>query len=132
MRHLIAALALLAAGSAAAPAHAERFSRVDGNKLVQICTSKDKGVVADCTSYLEGVSDSVSFYQKVRPADGSKGGKLPAYICVPEATTGVQMREALLAWAKANGDKLNLQASGVVIRALQDTYKCGGAVGRAE
>lgn len=122
MRTLWAVGFVLLAGSA----QAERFSGVDGNKLVSLCTSKDKGVVADCTSYIEGISDAVSFYQVSRPSDGSKGGKLPAYICVPNQVTGVQMREAVVTWAKGNADKMGLQASGVVIRSLLDTYKCQG------
>ena len=121
----VIALVTLVGGTA----QAERYSKVDGNKLISLCTSRDKSVVADCTSYIEGVSDSVSFYQDVRPVDGSKGGKLPAYVCVPTATTGVQMRETVVSWAKANPDKLGLQASGVVIRALHAAFKCRGTEG---
>ena len=126
MKMVVAALTLCAiAGSA----QAERFSALDGNKLVGICTSRDKGVLADCTAYVEGISDTASFYQRVRPADGSKGPKLPAYICVPTAVTGVQLRETVVGWARAHSDKLGLQASGVVLRALHDTYKCEGSEG---
>ena len=126
MKHVLGVLLVLAA---AGPAYAERFSALDGNKLVSICTGRDKGVQGDCTAYIEGISDTASFYQRVRPADGSKGGKLPAYICVPTAVTGVQMREAVVAWAKAHPDTLKLQASGVVLRALHETYKCSGTEG---
>ena len=71
MKLLLASLAVLAA--CAGSAHAERFSPIDGGKLVSLCTGRDKGVVADCTAYINGVSDAASFYQNLRPADGSKG-----------------------------------------------------------
>ncbi len=110
-------------------AHAERFSAIDGGRLISLCTGRDKGVAADCTAYINGVSDAVSFYQNIRPADGSKGGKLPAYICVPTAITGVQLREAVVSWARAHPDTQRTQASGVVLRALHDTFKCQGTEG---
>jgi Rap1a immunity proteins len=120
---------LLALAAAVGSAHAERFSAIDGSRLITICTGRDKGVVADCTAYINGVSDAVSFYQNLRPADGSKGGRLPAYICVPTAITGVQLREAVVGWAKSHPESQRLQASGVVLRALHDTFKCQGTEG---
>ncbi len=127
MKLLFASLAVLAA--CAGSAHAERFSPVDGAKLISLCTGKDKGVVADCTAYINGVSDAASFYQNLRPADGSKGGKLPAYLCLPMAITGVQLRDAVVGWAKSHPESQRLPASGVVLRALHDTYKCQGTEG---
>lgn len=120
---------LLALVAAVGSAHAERFSAIDGSRLITICTGRDKGVVADCTAYINGVSDAASFYQNLRPADGSKGGRLPAYICVPTAITGVQLREAVVGWAKSHPESQRLQASGVVLRALHDTFKCQGTEG---
>jgi hypothetical protein len=120
---------LLALVAAVGSAHAERFSAIDGSRLITICTGRDKGVVADCTAYINGVSDAASFYQNLRPADGSKGGRLPAYICVPTAITGVQLRDAVVGWAKSHPESQRLQASGVVLRALHDTFKCQGTEG---
>lgn len=127
MKLLLASLAVLAA--CAGSAHAERFSPIDGGKLVSLCTGRDKGVVADCTAYINGVSDAASFYQNLRPADGSKGGKLPAYLCLPTTITGVQMRDAVVNWAKSHPESQRLQASGLVLRALHDTFKCQGTEG---
>ncbi len=105
----------------AGAAQAERFSAVNGTKLLEMCTARD---TTDCTSYIEGVSDAASFYQRLRPANGSKGPKLDAYICAPNEVTGTQMRETVVAWAKAHPDRMTLQASGIVLRALNDAYKC--------
>lgn len=131
MKLLVASLAMLAVlnVAGAGSAHAERFSPIDGSKLVSLCTGRDKGLVADCTAYINGVSDAVSFYQNLRPADGSKGGKLPAYLCLPTNITGVQMREAVVGWARSHPESQRLQASGVVLRALHDTFKCQGTEG---
>jgi len=127
MRLLFASLAVLAA--CAGSAHAERFSAVNGGRLISLCTARDKGVVEDCTAYINGVSDAASFYQNLRPADGSKGGKLPAYLCLPQAITGVQLREAVVGWARSHPESQGLQASGVVLRALHDSFKCQGTEG---
>ena len=50
-------------------------------------------MVEACTAYIDGVSDAASFYQFLRPMDGSKGQRLPDYVCVPGPTTGPQLRE---------------------------------------
>ena len=113
---------LVAAGSA----QAERFSAIDGGRLVGLCTGRDRAVVAECTAYINGVSDAANFYQKLRPADGSKGGQLPAYLCVPTAVTGVQMREMVVGWARSHPESQRLQASGVVLRALNSSFRCQG------
>ncbi|MBC7801365.1 MAG: hypothetical protein H7Z10_12150, partial [Gemmatimonadaceae bacterium] len=88
------------------------------------CASQDKSVVNDCTSYITGVSDSISFYQSLRPADGSKGQRLPTYICMPTEVTGVKQREAVVAWLKKKPDDSRRQAVGVVANAFADAFPC--------
>ena len=127
MKLLFASLAAL--GIWAGSAHAERFSAVDGSRLISMCTGRDRGMVEDCTAYINGVSDAASFYQNLRPADGSKGGQLPAYLCLPPSITGVQLREAVVGWARSHAESQRLQASGVVLRALHDSFKCQGTGG---
>ena len=123
-------LTLLALTALCGTARADRFSPITGGKLIELCTGKDKGVVGDCTAYVNGISDAVAFYQDLRPRDASKGAVLPAYICVPTATTGEQLRESVVTWSKKHPDDMGRQASGVVLRALRDTYPCqGGAKG---
>lgn len=126
MRALV--LILLAGVAICGAAQAQRFSPISGAKLVEICSARDKASVEACTAYIDGVSDSVAFYQTIRPRDGSKGPALPtdAYICVPTGTTGVQQREAVIAWSKRHPDDMRRQATGVVLRALRDTFPCSG------
>ena len=113
--------ALFACLLLAGTAHAERFSNLNGEKLLQICTSSAQ---EECISYIQGVSDTQNFYQKLRPADGSHGAKLPSYFCVPTAETGPQMKDNVVAWGKAHPEMLTRQASGIVLRALDAAYRC--------
>lgn len=112
---------LFAALLLSSAAHAERFSNLNGEKLLQICTSSAQ---EECISYIQGVSDTQNFYQKLRPADGSHGAKLPSYFCVPTSESGPQMKDAVVAYGKAHSDMLTKQASGVVLRALDAAYRC--------
>lgn len=124
---LLAAL-LLAAPAAFVPsadgALAQRYTPVTGQQLVELCTSRDRVKVEQCTTYIDGVSDSATFYQELLPEDGSKGGRLPAYICVPGRVTGRDLRTAVVAWARDHRENLRLQASGFVLRALRDGFAC--------
>src|SRR5207244_236478 len=119
-------LGVLAVAALGGTAHAQRFSNLNGGKLVEICTSRDAKLVQSCTAYIDGISDSVSFYQQLRPKDGSKGGPLPEYVCVQGSVTGVQLREAVVGWAQRHREQFNQSAVGVVLRALNETYLCEG------
>ena len=118
---LLASAALLAL---AGHAEAARFSAVNGTKLAQLCTSKDAKMANSCTAYIEGVSDAMSLYQELRPQDGSKGGALPAYVCVPEQVTGLRQRDTVVAWIRQHPEAGTRQASGVVADALREAFAC--------
>ena len=120
---LLAALAVAALGGTA---QAQRMSNLTGQKLVELCTSKDARQVEGCTAYIDGIADTAQFYQRLRPADASKGAALPGYICVPGPTTGVQLRATIISWYRNHQDQANRQASGIVLRALDEVYVCPG------
>ncbi len=123
MKTLLLAACVL---SLAAPAQAQRFTNLTGAKLVELCTSKDRLQVEQCNAYIEGISDTTAFYQRLRPADGSRGAALPAYVCIPAAVTGPQLRETVVGWLRKNAGEGTKQASGIVLRAIDDTYLCPG------
>lgn len=122
---------LLAGFALAGTAQAQRQSPITGAKLVESCSSKDKTALEACEAYIEGVSDSVLVYQSLRPQDGSKGPAFSsnAYICIPASTTGVQIRDAWLTWAKQNSGDLSRHATPLVLRALRDTHPCPATSG---
>ena len=122
-RLLLASMAALALGGTA---QAQRLSNITGEKLMQLCASGDPRQVEGCTAYIDGVADSVAFYQRLRPADGSKGASLPGYVCIPPSTTGVQLRQAVAEWYRKHQDQAKRVASGVVLRALDETFACPG------
>ena len=124
IKPVLAGAALLAA-LAATPAHADRYSPLSGEKLMQVCTRGSTALVGACDAYIDGVSDAITSYQAARPQDGRKGAPLPAYICVPGHLTGPQLRQTVVAWGEQHRNELNGQASAVVIRALLQTYACG-------
>ena len=121
---VVAGLALALALPGAA--QAQRMSNLTGQKLVDLCTSKDRSMVEGCTAYIDGIADTSAYYQRLRPADGGKGAALPGYICVPGPTTGVQLRQTVIDWFRKHSDQGGRQASGIVLRALDDAYVCPG------
>ncbi len=124
MKTVLAGAALLGALAVVPAAHADRYSPLSGEKLMQVCTRGSNALVGACNAYIDGVSDAITSYQAARPQDGRKGAPLPAYICVPGHLTGPQLRQAVVAWGEQHRNELNGQASAVVIRALLQTYPC--------
>ena len=120
---LLAGVAVFLLGGGA---QAQRMSNLTGAKLVELCTSRDARLVEGCTAYIDGIADTAAFYQRLRPVDGSKGEKLPGYVCVPGPTTGVQLRTGVVDWYRKHTDQANRQASGIVLRALDELYVCPG------
>ena len=116
-------MALVALGGTA---QAQRFSNITGGKLGELCISQNRGQVEACTAYLDGVSDAISFYQRLEPSDGSRGAKLPDYVCVPGPITGPQLRESYVAWLRKHREAQQQTAAQAAMRALNDTYLCEG------
>lgn len=108
------------------PVFAQRMSNLTGAKLVELCGSKDPRALDGCTAYIDGIADTVAFYQRLRPADGSRGAALPGYVCIPGPVTGVQLRQAVIEWFGKNRDQGQRQASGVVLRAFDEKWPCPG------
>lgn len=121
MRPLLILGATLPLLATSLPAAAQRTSRVDGNKLAQICTSKTG--VAGCEAYISGVSDTITLYQKVGPQSHGTM-KVPAAVCVPGQVTGAQLREVVVTWLRQNPADRGRQAAQLVYRALRDKYPC--------
>ncbi len=123
MKAILVATAFVAL---AGTAQAQRVSNISGAKLGELCSSKDRNVQESCKAYLEGISDSISFYQHLMPKDGSRGGKLPDYVCVPGPTTGPQLQESYVRWLRSHQEAQRQPAAQAAIRALNDTYVCQG------
>ncbi len=115
-------IAFLALGGTA---QAQRFSALTGGKLGNLCISSDRSSSEACTAYLDGISDSISFYQRLMPSSGEKG-KLPDYVCVPGATTGVQIRQAYIGWLRQHTEAQRQPAAQAAMRALNDSFHCQG------
>lgn len=118
------ALAAAALCAFAPAAHAQRFTRVTGQALVQLCTGSDRTRAEQCVSYIDAVADTAGFYQRLRPEDGSKGASLPGYLCIPDSATGIVLRDTVVKWLRAHPDANSRQASGVVMDALYAQYPC--------
>ena len=120
---LLPALAMLATLAFAGQAHAQRHSDVTAVQLARMCTANPEGTER-CDAYLNGIADAIYVYEEVRPENGSKGQPLPAYICIPNQVTGVQLRETFIEWLRANPNQNDRQAGGAVLRALNARFHC--------
>ena len=120
MRTLLAAVAMLAL---AGTAHAQRYSGVDGTRLLGICTSRDARVRSSCESYVAGVSDTITLFQQMAPASGGKL-TVPKAVCVPPGTKGSALAEAVVTWLRSHPADGKRPAVAVVDRVLRQQYGC--------
>ena len=91
---------------------------------MSLCANSDQRWVEACKAYLDGINQTVALYQRLRPQNGSAGGTLPEYICVPPEVNGERLRQLVLDWGRAHRDSLNDQGINVAIWAMRDRYKC--------
>lgn len=122
----ISALTLGGAGTA----QAQRESKISGEILNGLCTSTEAKSAEGCEAYIDGVIDAALTYQQLRPANGSKGTALPAYLCVPGTLTGTQLRQAYIEAYKRNPQP-NRFAAGIILSAFSTAYPCSAAPRRA-
>ena len=100
-----------------------RNSRIDGNKLLQICTARNIALVQGCEAYINGVSDSVALYQHAASEPNSQV-KLADTLCVPPDVTGAQLREGVVRWLGAHAGDRNHPSAAIVFHVLHETYPC--------
>ncbi|MBS1035343.1 Rap1a/Tai family immunity protein [Gluconobacter cerinus] len=115
--------ALLAVGLvtiAAAPAHAQRVSKVSGKALGNMCSASKS--TALCDAYLAGVMDSEVWSKKYDSYADDAGA--PVAFCVPVSETTTQVRGKLISWLHAHNDALTQSGGKAVYRALHDAYPC--------
>lgn len=136
MKHLVPSLlgaALLLTLPAAA--HAQRMSRVKAGQIMQFCTGSDRALVQSCEAYINGVSDTITAYEKTM-RDGSTEVKVPMELCIAPDVTGVRLRETVVSWLRQNPDARDQEAHAAVARALIAAYPCrhagGGSAGGSD
>jgi hypothetical protein len=113
MRALVLA-ALLAAVPAmfllsAAPAAGQRVTKLDGNKLLALCSGKNS---VGCEAYLDGVADAMAEEPTPRRA------------CIPAAVTTAQLHDVVLKLLHNEPQKRELPAGRIVVHAYAKAFPC--------
>jgi hypothetical protein len=100
---------MLLALAAALPAHAQRVSQINGNRLMALCRTAE---LAGCDAYLAGVADAIA----EEPP--------PHIACIPPVVTAAQLRAVVLKLLHDEPDKRALPAVEVVIHAYEKAFAC--------
>lgn len=90
-------------------------------RLLQLCSSKAD--FSGCEAFLNGVSDASDAYQQLakRPRTGLV---VPREICVPDSESGVQLREAAVAWLQTHPGDRDQPAALIVLQMLHSNFPC--------
>jgi hypothetical protein len=106
MRGIVVAAALVLA---AAPAFAQRVTKIDGNKLLTLCSTSD---VKNCYAYLDGIGDALAEEPQPRRA------------CIPPSVTTQQLRDVLLKSLRNTPETRNLPAARLAVNAFGKAFPC--------
>ncbi len=92
---------------------------VTGATLYSQCVNPAAEPQAACMSYIMGAIDL--------EAIGEGVGRLPPTLCLPENVPPARLRDIVVAYYRANPDKRQYSAAGVVVTALAVEYPCAKA-----
>jgi hypothetical protein len=104
MRFVLIGVMILGAGAA----QAQRVSKVNGTRLLAMCTVK---APTDCEAYVSGVSDTLAEL-KAKAA------------CIPDAVTGRQLREVVVKYLNSNPQTRELKAGALTLKAYAAAFPC--------
>ena len=107
---LMAAIGLAGVALGAPAAHAQRVSRIDGNKLLGYCSAK---ATIGCDAYLDGIADGIE-----------AGGRAKAEACIPGPVTTAQMRDVVVKYLRSNPQTREMKAGVLVTRAFAAAFPC--------
>ncbi len=119
---IVLSLLFLAMAAARPVAAQSRESAIDGNKLLERCTAKDRSLAQGCEAYVQGVADTVAVYEAA--AKAANVTQAESRICVPTQVTGIQMRDAVVQWLQAHPADRAHQAGHVAVHVLRETWPC--------
>ncbi len=107
----------------ALPAHAQRFSKVDGNRLLQMCETRAPaplrpGLTAppgrlQCEAYISGIADAIA-----------AAGPGRAAACIPLAVTTPQLVAVVLKDLRARPEATERPAGALATEALARAFPC--------
>jgi hypothetical protein len=107
---LIGFMALGASVIGAPAARAQRVSKVDGNRLLAMCTVKAPG---ECDAYLSGIADAIEAQ-----------GRAKAEACIPTPVTGTQLRDVAVKYIRGNPQSRQMKAGALTIKAFAAAFPC--------
>ncbi len=107
MRNLL----ILAVILAAAPAHAQRVSKVGAKTLMTACAGGKQTEL--CDAYLDGFTDAIR-----------ANGQDHALACIPQSVTGTELRDVVAHWLRDNPESQHETGEKVTRMALQKAYPC--------
>ena len=114
-RFLLAALLAFAA-----PAHAQRVSKLTAAKLAQIC-GNPRGVGL-CDAYIAGVADALA---GAKHYEAAAGGSDAGATCIPDSVSTATLRGTVGDYLRAHADMRDKPAAVPVVNALHAAYPCG-------
>ncbi len=86
-----------------------------GNKLYQLCQSKNAFPDGFCLGYVVGIADALT---------GPKKGYRGRTFCVPVGSIQHQIEDAVKTWLGNNPDKRHINAPDLVAWALSEAFPC--------
>jgi hypothetical protein len=92
-------------------AHAQRISKVNGSRLLTLC-SGGAGRTSECDAYLSGVADAYA-------VAGKPGG-----VCIPLPVTGVQLRLVATKYLHDHPQDLERPAGEIASHAFMAAFPC--------
>ena len=115
----LAALIVAFGASEAGAAQTERLTKLDGNRLLAVCDTRNPASARGCEAYIDGIADSLTIAS--RPINGAHPANSA---CIPPDLTAPQLRESLVSWLKANAKDRNHPAAEIVLHVLRENYPC--------
>ncbi len=115
-----AALALAALTLAAPLAHAQRISRLTGEKLLEACSSAKGKLI--CEGYISGVADGIAGAEKHMTREQGQG--FAGATCIPNETSANQLHQTVVSYLRAHADAGPKPAAVSTFDALHDAYPC--------
>lgn len=93
----------------AAPAHAQRVSKVTGNSLLGLCSATD---VKGCDAYVSGVADALAEAGETRAA------------CIPASVTTQQLRDVVIKALRDQPQNREMPGGRLTVHAFEKAWPC--------